>query len=117
MLLISNVQGASAEERTRLGVALAEIQLLAVDVDKRGQGLATRLLRSCEVALSLRGCQYLLVKMNRDQSVVDWYAARGFQVLDDGQPFALRFEGRVVVFKDEPDEFRVGVKALTRGGY
>lgn len=97
----------------RLVWKVAEVQLLAVDEDKQGQGVASQLLAVAEESLRRRGCGAVLVKVLREQpSVVVWYRRRGYTMLG-GQDYAmLHVGGREVPIASGTDGYLAGVKRL-----
>lgn len=99
----------------RLARRVAELDILAVSPDARGQGIAYRLLRAVRSILSANGSTQLLVQVHQDNTqALAWFTRQGFTLPDPDTLVLLKFEGHSVGFDSlNPDGYRQGLLSIT----
>ncbi|WJV51678.1 GNAT family N-acetyltransferase [Streptomyces flavofungini] len=96
-----------------LSVWMAEIDLLAVDLDARGQGIGSALLGEAERWLENRGCRVVTAKIARgDFQVMRWYRRRGYSVAAQGESFWAWASGIDIKCNDGDDGYHLALKGL-----
>ncbi|MFE4873870.1 GNAT family N-acetyltransferase [Streptomyces sp. NPDC056682] len=104
-------QGSVAQRS--LSVAVAEIDLLAVDPDVRGQGLGTALLSEAEQWLANRKCRVVTAKIARgDFQVMRWYRRRGYLVAAQGEHLCFSMHNVFLDCDDGNDGYQMAIKGL-----
>ncbi|MFI0265613.1 GNAT family N-acetyltransferase [Streptomyces luteogriseus] len=103
--------GAACQQR--LAERVAEIELLAVEEEHRGRGMAKHLLDVGEISLRQRGCGALLVQvLADDEPVKAWYKRQGYRLLGPGEVVALRVGGELIPIASTGTTYLTGVKHL-----
>jgi GNAT superfamily N-acetyltransferase len=96
-----------------LSVAVAEVDLLAVDENLRGQGLGTALLAEAEAWLEGRGCRVAITKIARgDYTVMRWYRRRGYLAAAQRENCRLLLPGIDTTIDDCGENFQLALKGL-----
>lgn len=97
-----------------LGVALCEVELLAVEEPHRRRGVGTALLDAVEDMLREDGCGLVWAKVRAGAfPVMKWLRRRGYIVLAQREPVVVQLRGRAVSFDDGGDGYQLAVRSLS----